>query len=222
MQIDQPTEQRKHSFKQLQPAVDFDGIAAAAIRNIRWLLPFLLPGGKIEGVEYVVRNPTRADERSGSFKINIRTGKWCDFATGDDGGDLTSLVAYLKNCSQGDAARHLADTIRVSLYKQNGANLDKHSRTNGSSAVKSPVTAGPRIFQYGDEGPPIRSDEVRRHVYRCAEFAMRIKIKFNNGNYANYYRMFADGVPNGWLAKKPDDYQPVPYITKQLIHSIQN
>ena len=47
----------------------------------------------MEGHEYVARNPTRADRRPGSFKINLRTGRWADFATGDKGGDPVSLAA---------------------------------------------------------------------------------------------------------------------------------
>jgi hypothetical protein len=46
-------------------------------------------------VAYVALNPTRNDRRPGSFKINIRMGRWCDFAAGDQGGDPVSLVAYL-------------------------------------------------------------------------------------------------------------------------------
>ena len=38
--------------------------------------------------------PRRADHRKGSFKINLTTGRWSDFATGDAGGDLVSLAAY--------------------------------------------------------------------------------------------------------------------------------
>ena len=40
-------------------------------------------------------NPTRPDRRAGSFKVNLRTGRWADFATGDKGGDAVSLAAYL-------------------------------------------------------------------------------------------------------------------------------
>ncbi len=54
-----------------------------------------LPAGKREGHEWVARNPTRADGSPGSFKINLRTGAWSDFATGDSGGDVISLRAYL-------------------------------------------------------------------------------------------------------------------------------
>ena len=88
--------------------IDFRSINQAAVPALPAILARLLPGGKITGGEYVVRNPTRADHRPGSFKINVRTGHWADFATGDRGGDLISLVAYLENCPHVEAARRLA------------------------------------------------------------------------------------------------------------------
>jgi hypothetical protein len=88
--------------------IDFRSINQAAVPALPAILARLLPGGKISGGEYVVRNPTRADHRPGSFKINVRTGHWADFATGDRGGDPVSLCAYLENVSQGEAARMLA------------------------------------------------------------------------------------------------------------------
>jgi hypothetical protein len=88
--------------------IDFRSINQAAVPALPAILARLLPGGKISGGEYVVRNPARADRRPGSFKINLRSGRWSDFATGDRGGDPVSLVAYLENVSQGEAARMLA------------------------------------------------------------------------------------------------------------------
>ena len=93
--------------------IDFDGIKAAALRSARQLLQVLLPGGKFEGDEYVVRNPLRNDQHPGSFKINCKTGEWSDFAIGKSGGDLISLVAYLGGNSQVDAARELADPFEI-------------------------------------------------------------------------------------------------------------
>lgn len=61
----------------------------------------------MRGQEYIARNPTRADRRLGSFKVNIRTGRWYDFATGDAGGDIISLIAYVQRIGQADAARLL-------------------------------------------------------------------------------------------------------------------
>lgn len=88
--------------------IDFDQINRAAIAALPGVLARLLPGGKTIGREFQALNPRRADRRLGSFKVNRHNGKWCDFATGDKGGDLVSLVAYLENVSQGDAARMLA------------------------------------------------------------------------------------------------------------------
>jgi hypothetical protein len=48
-----------------------------------------------------------ADRNLGSFKVNRFNGKWCDFATGDKGGDPVSLVAYVEGVSQLEAARLL-------------------------------------------------------------------------------------------------------------------
>jgi len=74
-----------------------------------------LPDGRQEGSEWVARNPRRADRNLGSFKINLCTGNWADFATGDKGGDAISLLAYLRRVSQAKAARLLARELRVRL-----------------------------------------------------------------------------------------------------------
>ena len=61
-----------------------------------------------EGNEWVALNPRRPDRSLGSFKVNLHTGHWADFATGDKGGDAISLLAYLRGVSQSEAARLLA------------------------------------------------------------------------------------------------------------------
>mgnify|MGYP000514697601 CR=1 FL=1 len=71
------------------------------------ILRRLLPTGKIAGSEYIALNPTRNDKNLGSFRINTTTGKWADFATGDKGGDIISLYAYIKNVNQLTAAKEL-------------------------------------------------------------------------------------------------------------------
>jgi hypothetical protein len=54
------------------------------------------------------RSIRAADRHLGSFKVNRYKGRWADFATGDKGGDPVSLVAYVANVSQAEAARLLA------------------------------------------------------------------------------------------------------------------
>ena len=93
--------------------IDFAAINRAALGALPALVSRWLPDGRVEGAEYVARNPTRTDRRSGSFKVNLRTGKWADFATGDAGGDVVSLAAYLAGTRQIEAARNLADMLGV-------------------------------------------------------------------------------------------------------------
>jgi hypothetical protein len=63
------------------------------------------------GREHVARNPKRHDRQPGSFKVNVVTGRWADFATGDCGGDPVSLAAYLFGLTQAEAARRLAEML---------------------------------------------------------------------------------------------------------------
>lgn len=79
------------------------------------ILRRLLPTGKKAGNEYIALNPTRNDKNLGSFRINTTTYKWADFATGDKGGDIISLYAYIKSVNQLVAAQELLKLIgRVS------------------------------------------------------------------------------------------------------------
>ncbi len=93
--------------------LDFDAINRAALASLPALLRRWLPDGRLVGREYTARNPRRADRRPGSFRINVRSGKWADFATGDKGGDVVSLAAYLSSTGQAEAARALADMLGV-------------------------------------------------------------------------------------------------------------
>ncbi len=91
--------------------LDFDRINRAALAVLPALVARWLPDGHREGGEWVARNPRRADRRPGSFRVNLATGKWADFATGDRGGDVVSLAAYLGGIGQAEAARNLADML---------------------------------------------------------------------------------------------------------------
>jgi putative DNA primase/helicase len=71
------------------------------------ILRRLLPMGKKAGNEYIALNPKRNDAHLGSFRINTTTWKWADFATGDKGGDIISLYAYINSTNQFTAAKEL-------------------------------------------------------------------------------------------------------------------
>jgi hypothetical protein len=87
-----------------QRRIAFRSIASAALSRVDAIVRRWLPDGRYEGTEWVSKNPTRADRRRGSFKVSCTSGKWGDFATGECGGDLVSLAAYLFKLSQVEAA----------------------------------------------------------------------------------------------------------------------
>lgn len=93
----------------------FAEVKRASLQAIDRVLAHWLPNGqRVDGgKEYTAPNPTRADKRAGSLKVNLAKGTWCDFATGDRGGDLIDLVQYLERCEQVAACNRLADFLGV-------------------------------------------------------------------------------------------------------------
>jgi hypothetical protein len=103
----------EHRWK-ARPTIDFKAIKEAAKAASPAVLARILPGGKVIGGEYVVLNPCRFDRHLGSFRINLRTGKWADFAVADArGNDFISLIAYVKALSQYEAAKGLSQMLGV-------------------------------------------------------------------------------------------------------------
>jgi hypothetical protein len=96
--------------------LDFAAIKTASQCALPGILARILPGGRTQGGEYIVRNPRRHDRTPGSFKVRVhgsRSGSWADFATGDRGGDAISLVAFLDSVSQGEAATRLGRLLNI-------------------------------------------------------------------------------------------------------------
>lgn len=101
--------------------VDFKQIGAAALASIDSLLNAWLPGGRRDGHEFKALNPTRSDNKPGSFSINLNTGAWADFADSDSsakGGDLISLYGYLHNMKPLDAAIEVAGQVGIQVDKK--------------------------------------------------------------------------------------------------------
>lgn len=94
--------------------INFHEVNQLAMSYLPALLLNWLPYGKVSGHEYTSLNPKRYDRHLGSFKVNMNTGRWADFSTGDAGGDLISLAAYLSNKSQSDAAKGILAMLGVS------------------------------------------------------------------------------------------------------------
>lgn len=147
--------------------LDFPTVAQAALRTAPGLLTHWLPGGRFHGAEYDVRNPTRNDQSPGNFRINTQTGKWSDFATGDKGGDLISLRAFLDGISQHDAAEAIAHDLGMNGYEPDPVIADflaslrrKNPKPSQEetcvlpvpeNAPPAPLVAGQAIWTYLDQ-----------------------------------------------------------------------
>lgn len=92
--------------------LQFSEVNAAALRLFPGLLYQWFPGGIMHGDEYDVRNPARDDRTRGSFRINIVSGLWSDFATDLRGRSPISLYAqFFCDGSHPEAAKQIARQI---------------------------------------------------------------------------------------------------------------
>ncbi|UPJ63521.1 DUF927 domain-containing protein [Bradyrhizobium sp. 191] len=211
--------------------VDFRAVSSAALGALDIIVPRLLPDGHSEGNEWVARNPTRNDGRPGSFKVNLTTGVWSDFATGDKGGDVIDLVAYLERKSKVEAAREIGAMLNVKTNSGSTSltgNVRDFKPKKATAVAATPDEAGtapqnlpgrtapdkdgkPRFIPAGDEGPRIRDGERRRHVYRQGGVPVRIKIMTRDDAFNVFRVVSSDGV-TGWQYRKPEGFRSVPYF----------
>lgn len=126
----------------------FKKVAAAALARFDEVMDWLgLSGGKNTGREYLPLNPKRDDHKPGSLSINRDKGAWMEGATGDRGGDLVSLAAYMFDCGNGDAAERLAQHLGVDVparQKRAGSNAKGAGDTSTASAPAKPASTPPR------------------------------------------------------------------------------
>lgn len=111
------------------PPIRFTELAAALLLDAKRLVPMWLPDGDLRGHEYVCGS--LAGGKGGSCSVNMTTGQWADFATGEQGGDLLSLYATVNGLTMGKAALQVA-------------------RENGLESVAGIVTPAPA----GSPPPP--------------------------------------------------------------------
>ena len=90
----------------MKNTLDFKTIARAALPRAVAICERMLPAGKLRGHEWVCGN--LRGEPGESCSVSTSNGRWADFATGQKGGDLISLVAAIHGLSQLEAAERLA------------------------------------------------------------------------------------------------------------------
>lgn len=175
--------------------VDFSRIAKASAAHAERLAPAWLPrGGKREGDEWTALNPTRPDQHPGSFRVDLKTGKWIDHATGDHGKDIISLWAYLNACNQVEAAVAVAELIGEDPY-DGAANAQGLTLEAYAAAKRLDVE---RLRQLGLET-----------IGRKGRWAIAIPYRRRDGSFArNRIRVALDKPANGSPRVFWDDDKP--------------
>lgn len=130
--------------------IDFKSVAAQALTSLESLLDNWLPGWKREGHEAKALNPTRGDSKVGSFSINLNTGAWGDFASGDVGGDAISLYAYLHGLEPLEAAKEIMAQLGMPL-----PDAGKKSISKSSPKPKPEATPKPEAEKSRSEWSPV-------------------------------------------------------------------
>lgn len=108
--------------------LDFEGLNRHLLSDARSLLPQWLPGGRLQGYEYVCGNLLGSS--GSSCKINIQTGLWADFASNHRGGDLISLYAAINSLTQKQAFKHLSEQYNIKLDQPKGKEPTKRDGLN--------------------------------------------------------------------------------------------
>ncbi|MDC2858670.1 VapE domain-containing protein [Delftia sp. DT-2] len=115
------------------PPIKFADLADALLKGADRLVPAWLPGGEIVGHEY--KCASLAGGKGGSCSINLNTGMWGDFQSGESGRDLLDLYAQIHGLGLAKAAIQVAQEEGL----EDVAGLVKYgSRAGKSASVPNP------------------------------------------------------------------------------------
>ena len=187
--------------------LDFKAIEGALLRKAHDYLKHLLPGGELQGHEYVVRNPMRADGEPGSFKVNTKNGKWADFASGQSGRSLLDLAVLIGGAPLVVAAREAAawagidasataqeaEDVTLEVYAKAKKLDPAFLRSLGLETVANPYAPRQKVLAmpYRDTG-----GELAR---------MRYRVAMEGKNKTVWDRQKGKGVPGLYgLERIPD------------------
>ena len=159
------------------PAFDFESLARSLLSNAPDLLSRWFPAGRFLGHEFLVGDLSGTPGES--LSINIRTGRWSDFATDERGGDLISLFAAIHRMSQGDAARQLTgilggDVSPSAVRSASVTPIRTPESPEWDGIYPIPADAPPPPTHHPNHGAPVhvaryrdRAGRIIALVYRC-------------------------------------------------------
>jgi putative DNA primase/helicase len=111
--------------------LDFAAVNSAALSSLESLCCEWFPAGKKDGHEFKVGSIN--GEPGSSLSINLTSGKWCDFAGDDKGSDPISLLAAIRGCKQGEAAKELAERLSLGVSSATAPKAEYESKPSAVS-----------------------------------------------------------------------------------------
>lgn len=213
--------QRAHSY-------GTDVIEGMLLPRIAELCARLAPDGVRAGHEWQALNPTRPDNKRGSFSINLHTGRWADFADGQAASSrefpCLSLIAYL--ATAGDFGKAILwakdylgltgrnpDPAKVAAIDKDAAQrrAQREIEENAAAERKRKIAHGIWL-----EGKPLDGTDPASEYFRgrgidilklpeipaCLRFNPHVKIATLTGNAhpAMVAAMSLKGAPDGFAA----------------------
>lgn len=182
---------------------DFEGLAQALLGQIQSLLASWLPSGKVVGHEFVVGD--LAGNPGSSLSINLKTGKWADFSSGDKGGDLISLYAAIHSLSQGNAAKRLSELIGFTLGGERATTRPTTPAVSLRLGVPPEGTAPPAMIS------PLHGEPSASWVYRNAAGEVLFYVaRYNTADGKKELRPYSfDLESKKWVAKSLPSPRPL-------------
>ena len=101
-------------LKSKTPDVDPVRVHAAALKVVTALMIRWLPDGQISRKYWVAKCPGLDGNQRPQLRVNLRTGRWTDFRTGNRGSDVITLAAYVADIDEAKASAALAAMLGVS------------------------------------------------------------------------------------------------------------
>jgi len=205
--------------------IDFVGLAQRLLSQSRTLLPQWFPAGKIRGHEFVVGDLAGAEGES--LSININTGMWGDFSSGEKGGDLISLYAAMEGITQGEAARRLTADHTIAAHVSTAVKPKQERNQEWTPVHPIPADAPPAPDEwYRKDGKDWVKNVVRvRWTYRdtlgrpmfnvCRFEWFNPKGELCKDVIPQVYAQNADGR-HQWRWRSPSDPRPL-YNLHELV-----
>lgn len=193
------------------PPINFKALSDALLPSAKSLVPAWLPGGHFSGHEYVCGGLSGG--KGSSCSVNLTTGKWGDFAGGDDerGNDLVSLYAAIHGLEMWKAAVELARTY--SLESVANVQPDSSHEARPLPPAPPPKPGKPRESEGWTTVRPVPAnapeptfkhahrqvgDIVRKSAYRLGGDLLGYVVRFRTSDGGK------DDIPYTWCLSARD------------------